>query len=119
MVRYVFSSLPGDGVVEEKINAASYSAIIDFATQSIESIEKTVIDFSSLKFSTTNLPFLIIRKLVLAHLYKQFIQIMSPEALVIHREHIENYYICCYLQHQHHFSLGQLIQDQHKSICQK
>ena len=119
MVRYVFSSLPGDGVVEEKINAASYSAIIDFATQSIESMKKTVIDFSSLKFSTTNLPFLIIRKLVLAHLYKQLIQIMSPEALVLHREHIENYYICCYLQHQHHFSLGQLIQDQHKSICQK
>ena len=119
MVRYVFSSLPGDGVVEEKINTASHSNINDFATQSIESMKETVIDFSSLKFSTSNLPFLIIRKLVMTHLYKQLIQIMSPEALVLHREHMENYYICCYLQHQHHFSLGQLIQDQHKSTCQE
>ena len=119
MVRYVFSSLPGDGVVEEKINVASHSAIIDFAKKSIESMKETVIDFPSLKFSTSNLAFVIIRKLVLAHLYKQLIQIMSPEALVLHREHIENYYIRCYLQHQHHFSLGQLIQDQHKSICPK
>ena len=117
MVRHVFSSLPGDGVVEDQVVSASHSAIIDFVAQSIESMKETVIDFSSLKFSTSNLPFLIIRKLVMTHLYKQLIQIMSPEALVLHREHMENYYISCYLQHQHHFSLGQLIQDQHKSIC--
>ena len=76
MVRYVFSSLPGDGVVEDQVVSAFYSAII---AQSIESMKETVIVFSSLKFSTSNLPFLIIRKLVMTYLYKQLIQIMSPE----------------------------------------
>ena len=63
-----------------------------------------------------NLPILILRELVVVNLRRQLIQLMTPEALVLHSEHLHEYYIQCYLQHQHHFSLGELIKEEYDAL---
>ena len=76
------------------------------------------IDFFIEPICTTidNLPILILRELVVVYLRRQLIQLMTPEALVLHSEHLHEYYIQCYLQHQHHFSLAQLIHEEHDDL---
>lgn len=46
------------------------------------------------------------------HLTKQLLYLMTPEALVIHSGEIDNYYKSCYLIHQRHFSLTNIIKCQ-------
>ena len=81
-------------------------------------IKESNIDFSIEPVCATidNLPILVLRELVVVCLQKQLIELMTPEALVLHSEHLHEYYIQCYLQHQHHFSLGQLIQEKHDAL---
>ena len=81
-------------------------------------IKESNIDFSIEPVCATidNLPILILRELVVVYLHKQLIQLMTPEALVLHSEHLHEYYIQCYLQHQHHFSLGHLIQEENYAL---
>ena len=76
------------------------------------------VDFSiePVRATMDNLPIFILRELVVVYLRKQLIQLMTPEALVLHSEHLHEYYIQCYLQHQHHFSLGQLIQEENDAL---
>ena len=62
------------------------------------------------------LPILILRELVVVYLRRQLIQLMTPELLVLHSEHLHEYYIHCYLQHQNHFSLGLLIQKENDAL---
>ena len=45
------------------------------------------------------------------HLCKRLMQLMTPEALTIHRKNISSSYLVNYLRHHSHFSLKVLIKD--------
>ena len=52
---------------------------------------------------------------LIRYLCKKLMQIMTPEALTIHRMKIASTYIENYLQHQCHFSLKKLITTSHNA----
>lgn len=47
---------------------------------------------------------------LVSYLYKQLMQLLTPEALVVHSEHIPLFYLQTYLKFQEHFSLKELVQ---------
>ena len=61
--------------------------------------------------SFTKYSLLILREVLLVYLKLQLIQVMVPESLVINSD-IDEFYKHWYLHQQHHFSLGQLINEE-------
>ena len=45
------------------------------------------------------------------HLCKRLMQLMTPEALIVHRKKMDSSYLVNYLKHHSHFSLKELIRD--------
>ena len=50
------------------------------------------------------------------HLCKRLMQLMTPEALTVHRMNIASSYLVNYLKHHSHFSLKVLIQDRRGAL---
>ena len=61
---------------------------------------------------STQLMWSLLVQWLVRHCCKQLIQLMTPEALVLHEEQIPASYIQHYLSYQKHFSLKDLIQQQ-------
>jgi hypothetical protein len=57
-----------------------------------------------------------LKELVTVYVFRQLLQLMTPEALVIHSDKLHKYYIQCYLVDQSHFSLAKLIK-RHNMQC--
>uniref|UniRef100_A0A1X7VIM8 Uncharacterized protein n=1 Tax=Amphimedon queenslandica TaxID=400682 RepID=A0A1X7VIM8_AMPQE len=77
------------------------------------SLKKDIEKVSSANLlSIESFPLSLLRKLIVMHLTNQLLHLMTPEALVIHSRRIEPYYKICYLNHQHHFSLPNIVQSQ-------
>ena len=104
--------------MEDFLNTAKPFDLIGHIKQAMKFIKERNIDFSIEPVYATmdNLPILILRELVVVYLRRQLIQLMTPEALVLYSEHLHEYYIQCYLQHQHHFSLGELIKEEYDAL---
>ena len=104
--------------MEDFLSTAKPFDLSEYAKQAMKFMKERSIDFSIEPVCATinSLPILILRELVIVCLRRQLIQLMTPEALILHSEHLHEYYIQCYLQHQHHFSLGQLIQEENDAL---
>ena len=104
--------------MKDFLSTAKPCDLKDHAKQAVKFMKESNIDFSIKPVCATmdNFPILVLRELVVVYLRTQLIQLMTPEALVLHSEHIHEYYIQCYLQHQHHFSLGRLIQEENDAL---
>ncbi|XP_019858199.1 PREDICTED: uncharacterized protein LOC100640592 [Amphimedon queenslandica] len=74
----------------------------------VEYLNEAIISFNE----PENFVYHLLSKLMTIHLIKQLLYLMTPEALVMHSGKIENYYKSCYLIHQHHFSLSNIIKCQ-------
>ena len=100
------------------LNTAKLFDLTEYAKQAMKFMKESSIDFFIEPVCATmdDLPIVVLRKLVVAYLCRQLIQLMTPEALVLHSEHLHEYYIHFYLRHQHHFSLGQLIQEENDAL---
>lgn len=53
---------------------------------------------------------------LLCYLCKRLLQLLTPEALIVHLNQIPKYYVQSYLQLQEHFSLKSLVEKQHKKL---
>ena len=53
---------------------------------------------------------------LVSYLCKRLLQLLTPEALIVHLNQIPKYYIQSYLQLQEHFSLKNLVEKQHKKL---
>ena len=53
---------------------------------------------------------------LLCYLCKKLLQLLTPEALIVHLNQIPKYYVQSYLQVQEHFSLKNLVGKQHKKL---
>ena len=104
--------------MEDFLSTAKPFDLSEYAKQAMKFMKEKSVDFFIEPVCATmdNLPILILRELVVVCLRRQLIQLMTPEALVLHSEHLHEYYIQCYLQHQHHFSLGRLIQEENDDL---
>ena len=55
----------------------------------------------------------VIQQWLIRHLCKQIIQLLTPEALVVHRNKIPSSYLKHYIAFQSHFNLQSLIESKH------
>ena len=117
-MKYLFNAVPIDDTVKEFLSAAKPCDLREHANQAMKFIkERSIVFFIEPVYATIdNFSILMLRELVVVYLHKQLIQLMTPEALVLHSEHLHEYYIQCYLQHQHHFSLGQIIKEENDAL---
>ena len=88
----------------EAAKAAIHSAL--------EALQRGHIDFTEALPAATQLMWSLLVQWLVRQFCKQLIQLMTPEALVLHEEQIPASYIKCYLSYQKHFSLKGLIQQQ-------
>ena len=110
LFRLVLSSNPNFvGVMNTEVqNVETAKAAIHSA---LDALQRDHIDFMELSPVTQFIWSLLVQWLV-RHFCKQLIQLMTPEALVLHAKQIPASYIQCYLSYQKHFSLKDLIQQQ-------
>jgi len=88
----------------EAAKAAIHSAL--------ESLQRGHIDSTEELPPATQLMLSLLVQWLVRHFCKQLIQLMTPEALVLHEKQIPASYIQHYLSYQKHFSLKGLIQQQ-------
>ena len=88
----------------ESANAAIQSAL--------DGLQRHRIDFTEELTPVTQLIWSLLVQWFVRHFCKKLIQLMTPEALVLHGKQIPSSYIHCYLSYQKHFSLKDLIQQQ-------
>ena len=58
----------------------------------------------------------VLQQWLVRYLCKKLMQLMTPEALILHRNKIPSSYLTHYLKHQSHFSLKQLISNQYNTL---
>jgi len=111
LFRLVLSSNPNfEGVMNtemqdmETSTAAIHSAL--------NALQRGHIDFTEALSPATQLMWSLLIQWLVRQFCKQLIQLMTPEALVLHAKQIPASYIHCYLSYQQHFSLKGLIQQQ-------
>ena len=109
LINYVYSLINYDEFVDEIFQ--SHEDVNKYVKESIESFDKIRYKSTSTRASVTKeeFPLIFLKELVTIHVYKQLLQLMTPEALVFHSKLIHSYYIHCYLTHQSHFSLAKII----------
>ena len=78
----------------------------------LESLQKDHIDFTQPLAPVTQLVQSLLVQWLVRHFCKRLMQLMTPEALVLHEHQIPASYIHNYLTYQKHFSLKDLIQQQ-------
>ena len=82
----------------------------------LEALQRKHIDFTEELSPSTQLMWSLLVQWLVRHFCKQLIQLMTPEALVLHEEQIPASYIKHYLSYQKHFSLKDLIQQQFDKV---
>ena len=107
----VLSSNPNfEGAMKTEVNdTESANAAIQSA---LDGLQRHHIDFTEELTPVTQLIWSLLVQWLVRHFCKQLIQLMTPEALVMHEEQIPASYIQHYLSYQKHFSLKDLIQQQ-------
>ena len=78
----------------------------------LEALQRRHIDFTEALPSATQLMWSLLVQWLVRHFCKELLQLMTPEALVLHAKQVPASYIHCYLSYQKHFSLKGLIQQQ-------
>ena len=78
----------------------------------LESLQKDHIDFTQPLAPVTQLMQSLLVQWLVRYFCKALMQLMTPEALVLHEHQIPASYIHNYLTYQKHFSLKDLIQQQ-------
>lgn len=78
----------------------------------LESLHKDHIDFTQPLPPVTQVVQSLLVQWLVRHFCKGLMQLMTPEALVLHENQIPSTYIHNYLTYQKHFSLKDLIQQQ-------
>ena len=58
----------------------------------------------------------VIQQWLIRHLCKQIIQLLTPEALIVHRNKIPSSYLKHYIAFQSHFNLQSLIESKHRAL---
>ena len=111
LFRLVLSSNPNlEGALKTEVKdmetakAAIHSAL--------EALQRGHIDFTEALPPAIQLMWSLLVQWLVRQFCKQLIQLITPEALVLHEEQIPAPYIHCYLSYQKHFSLKGLIQQQ-------
>lgn len=110
----MFQKVPYNEEVGTFLDSSSQSEVDEFVKSKLELMSKLYVDFANPESSACldDFAFLMLRKVIIVHLTKQLLQLLTPEALVIHSEKINTYYKQCYLDYQHHFSLASIIRSE-------
>ena len=107
----MYSLINYDEFVREILTVQSHEDVDKYAQKCVESFDK--MNYKNISAQTSvnkeEFPLIFLKELVTVYVYKQLLQLMTPEALVFRSKLIHSYYIHCYFTHQSHFSLAKIV----------
>ena len=120
LTEYLFDIVTVHESVEKFFLTANVDDIQKYVKDHIDIVKLNEIPQDTLSsrsvVSIDTLAAVFLKELVTVYVFRQLLQLMTPEALVIHSDKLHKYYIQCYLVDQSHFSLAKLIK-RHINQC--
>ena len=111
-VNHVFQAVESDQLLASELKSLSHKFIeeaTDEAFSKLFDLQKSADDkIPNLSLGAAAI-ICVLQQWLIRYLCKTLMQLLTPEALIYHRKKIPSSYVESYLNHQHHFSLLDLI----------